>query len=252
MEPTWIDSFYEALEFFYWKPQHIGRRKYADADFDTVDKVKDHLRRMEVTLNQNLHQFFLLAPQKIRRDLLSTLFERRFDHAFVMYGRGVDSEFELMSSMQPDLLFISDMEVAAVEMKVGAKCSVEQVLKYALLGLAVEMRVNEKREHHLVLLGSGNLANQWAERFASIEAVKLGVTSADSGSFLQAMPARFRDHEGRFKRIVGELRLAYMSYGSLAEFLRHAMPPATDQSAGAEVFRNLISGVLEEFEVRKL
>src|SRR5882762_3961975 len=218
MELTWIDSFYEALEFFYWEPQHIGRRKYADADFDTVDKVKHHLRRMEVTLNQNLHHFFLLAPQKIRRDLLSTLFERRFDHVFVMYGRGVDSEFELMSSMQPDFLFISDTEVAAFEMKIGSKCSVEQVLKYALLGLAVELRVNEEREHHLVLLGSGNFANQWAERFAAIEAAKLAVISADSAAFLQSMPARFRGHEGQFKRIVGELRLAYMNYGSLAEF----------------------------------
>jgi hypothetical protein len=252
MEPSWVESFYEALEFFYWEPQHIGRRKYADADFDSIDKVKDHLRRMEVTLNQNLQQFFLLAPQQIRRGLLSTLFERHFGHDLVMYGRAVDGELELMSSMQPDLLFVSDREVAAIEMKIGAKCSVEQVLKYALLGLAVELRVGEERDHHLALLGSGNFVSQWTERFASIDALKLAVAAVDSESFLGGMPARFRDHKERFKRITRQLRLAYINYGSLGDYLKQAMPPLSDHSPGAEVLRKLITGVVEEFRVRQL
>jgi hypothetical protein len=27
MIPNWLDSYYEALEFFYWEPQHLGLKK---------------------------------------------------------------------------------------------------------------------------------------------------------------------------------------------------------------------------------
>jgi len=39
MESTWLDSYDEAVEFFYWEPQHIGRKKYAGT------KTNRHVRR---------------------------------------------------------------------------------------------------------------------------------------------------------------------------------------------------------------
>ncbi len=36
MTGGWLDSYYEALEFFYWEPQHLGRKKHATAEFNTI------------------------------------------------------------------------------------------------------------------------------------------------------------------------------------------------------------------------
>ena len=252
MEANWLDSYYEALEFFYWEPQHIGRKKHVSAEFNTLEKVTKHLRRIEVTLNHNISQFFLLAPAALRNDLFKELFARPFDHPFIMHGRGVDAEFELVNSMQPDFLFTSDTELVSLEMKVGAKSSVSQVLKYALLGLAVEMRVGAPRHHYLAFLGAGEFANQWQEQYASVDDLRHDIASTALASFLHKQPIRFREHQSRFIEIVENLHLAFINYPRFAAFLRGATPLKSDTSPGAAVYRKLISGLLGEFSRRQL
>lgn len=252
MESTWIDSYYDALHFFYWEPQHIGRKKHDSAEFNTLDKVKIHLRRIEVTLNHNLNQFFLLAPTSLRNSLFNELFDLEFGHPFVMYGGSVDNELKLISSMQPDFLFASDTETVAIEMKVGAKSSISQILKYALLGLAVEMHVGAPREHYLALLGVGKFSNQWQEQFESTADLRIALARMDLSSFLNRQPIRFREHQHRFNEIVTNLNLAFISYSGLATFLHSVLPPDSDKSIGAEVYRKLITGLLGELNNRQL
>lgn len=252
MESSWVESYYEALQFLYWEPQHIGRKKHGGAEFDTSEKVKKHLRRMEVTLNHNINQFFLLAPASLRNDLFRQLFDCSFHRPFIMYGGSVDDELKLINAMQPDFLFASDTEVVSLEMKVGAKSSVSQVLKYALLGLAVEMQVGAPRKHYLAVLGAGEFSNQWQEQFSSVAELRHAITNADLPSFLSKRPVRFREHQRRFNEIVASLDLAFVNYSGLAAFLRGVAPPDSDTTLGAEVYRKLVSGLLGEFKTRQL
>ena len=78
MIPNWLDSYYEALEFFYWEPQHLGLKKNVSNELDTIEKVEKHLRKMEVTLNHNTNQFLLLAPVALRTRLFQECFNRTF------------------------------------------------------------------------------------------------------------------------------------------------------------------------------
>src|SRR5438105_3341620 len=156
MEPSWIDSYYEALEFFYLEPQHLARKWHEKIGFKTADRVNDHLGQIEVTLNQNLHQFFALAPYRLRDALHAHAFARPGSQEFRLFGRGVDGQFDLDNTMQPDLLFTSDVAAFSIEMKVGAQSTVSQVLKYALLGLAVELKTGRRLDHYLMLLGRGD------------------------------------------------------------------------------------------------
>ena len=252
MEPDWTASYYEALEFFHREPQHIGRKKCASARFDTPDKVRRHLHRMETTLNHNLRQFFLLTPSTLRNELFAGLFTRRFGRPFVLWGDDIDSEFAGENATQPDLLFVSDVEVVAVEMKITTKCSLTQVLTYALLGLAVELRVGGPRRHCLTVLGRGDFASQWDEHFGSATELKLAIAHEDLDAFLSTQPDRFLRHEGRFREIVASLDLAFISYAELAAFLREAAPPASDETPGAQVYRKLIAGMLAELHGRGL
>jgi len=252
MGESWIDSYYEALEFFFWEPQHLGRNKRTNTEFDTIEKANAHLRRMEVTLNHNLSQFFMLAPTALRNALFEELFFETFERRFRLHGRGVDTEFELSNAVQPDLLFVADEELVSIEMKVGAKSSVSQVLKYALLGLAGEMHVGAPRRHFLIFLGPGQFSDQWREKFSSSADLRRAISSTDMALFLQKQPVRFREYQARFNDIVLNMRIEFINYPCLAAFLRRASPTGVDDSPGAEVYRKLISGLVGELSRRQL
>ncbi len=250
-EVTWVDSYYEALEFFYWEPQHLGRKKHSDAEFDTAPKVKKHLRKMEVTLNQNLHQFFLLAPDSLRNELFGRLFGRTLQGCLSLEGRDVDEKFRLQNSMQPDFLFTSTAHTVSFEMKLGSKSSLTQVLKYALLGLAVELKFGSETEHFLGFLGAGSFSNQWKERFDSIKELRHALAEVDCAPFLEKQPY-FRDHAPRFAQIVKSLSFCFVTYEELADHLLRESPLPSDVSPSAQVYRKLIEGVIGELHLRKL
>ena len=79
MATTWLDGYYEALKFFYWEPQHIGRKKDVARPVINLEKVMKHLRSMEVTLNHNINQFLLLAPIALRARSFHEFFRTTFD-----------------------------------------------------------------------------------------------------------------------------------------------------------------------------
>lgn len=251
-EPSWVDTYYESLEFFNQEPQHIGRRKYNDAQFRTLSEVRKPLRAMEVTLNQNLQQFFSLAPDTLRNQLFQELFNVRFDEPLVLLARDVDVEFALDNCMQPDILFASESEMVSLEMKVGARCSVDQVLKYALLGLAAEMKYGHQKKHFLAILAPGTLTSQFPERFGDIQSLREAILCEDLGRFLINKPRQFRERQKRLQDIAANLQLAFVNYKRLAEMFHEYAPPMNDKSPGAEVFRKLVSGVIGEFRRRHL
>jgi hypothetical protein len=207
---------------------------------------------MEVTLNHNIKQFFLLAPAAFRNNLFEKVFGRQFKKTFEMQGREVDEEFTLANCMQPDFLFISEAEVVSIEMKIKSKCSIDQVLKYALLGRAVEIQQKKEMEHYLALLGSGNITNQFPKGFNSIPELTLVIKNKPLDSFLHNKPEIFRQGEQRLQEIVNGMHVQFLNYKELTDILKGATPEQTDQSAGAEVYRNLINGLCHEISRRKL
>lgn len=262
MELTWVDTYYEALEFFYWEPQHFRVQTPATAEAEKLAKiakrasritqVRSHLRKMEVTLNHNLLQFFHLAPDNLRTRLFAEFFGRSFESAFEMHGRNFDEIFNI-DAVQPDVLFTSETDVVSIEMKIGSKCTVEQILKYALLGLAVEIkRGKQPLRHYLILLGSGSLAAQFREKFATVIDLKAKVEGIDLVGFLRNKPADFRQLQERLTKIVHAIQVRFCSYSRLSDLLNSSAPPQADQSDGAQVYRKLISGLVKELELRKL
>ncbi len=168
----------------------------------------------------------------------------------MLENRDVDKKFALQNCMQPDLLFISENSVVSIEMKVRSKCSVDQVLKYALLGLAVEICEQKQKEHYLVLLDPGVLASQFPEQFESIDRLRDAVALEDLTCFLRNKPRTLRD-EKRLQQIVQEMHVQFLSYAGLTSFLQRSGPPPTDQSAGAEVYRKLLDGLCDEINNRR-
>lgn len=252
MNTNWLDCYYEALEFFYWEPQHIGRKKNISGEAQTLEKVLIHLRKIEVTLNHNINQFFLVAPRSFHRRVFDAFFAKRFDLDFQLHGRGVDTQFDLADAMQPDFAFTSAEEVLSIEMKITAKSSLDQVLKYALLGLAIEIKEDFRKKHYLGFLGIGEFKDQWKEKFKDAGELQLAVQAADISAFISKQPARFRSHEGRLRSIANEMNYGFVNYQSFANVLKTEIPAHPDLSPAEEAYANLIQGLVSELKRREL
>jgi hypothetical protein len=252
MNSNWLDSYYEALEFFYWEPQHIGRKKNISGEFNTLDKVMRHLRKIEVTLNHNINQFLLIAPKSFHRTIFNEFFDEKFASDFEMHGRGVENKFDLVDAMQPDFAFTSAKEVLSIEMKVAAKSSIDQVLKYALLGLAIEIKEGNPKRHFLGFLGAGEFKDQWKEKFVDSRALRCAIEAADISEFIGKQPLRFRPFEARLRDIAKEMIFGFMNYQSFTKLLRDELPAQADASPAAEAYTNLIQGLVYEFKRREL
>ncbi len=201
----------------------------------------------------DLCRFFLLAPVSLRNELFTSLFVRRFSHPFTLYcSDDPDIGPTLENATRPDLLFVSEIEAVAIEMRQEAEGGLTEVLRHALLGLAVEMYVGAPRRHCLALVGARDFPSQWREHYSSVTELKLALARVDPAPFLAAQPARFHRHEDRFMAIVASLDMAFLSYAELAAFLRDAVPPEDDMSPDAQVCRKIIEATLEEFERRGL
>lgn len=248
---NWIDSYYDALEFFYGEPQHLRKKMRNGGQPTSLAEVRKRLRAIEVPLNHNLHQFFRLAPGRLVEAIFAAAFGYSPTGPFELHGRNVDRDFRLKNSVQPDLLFTADQGVVSIEMKIGAKCSPQQVLKYALLGLAVERHFHRDMMHHFLLVGCGEFRDQWSKPLGSVSDLRRALLEADLDAFLKARPIEFRLPD-RFTAIVHEMRLAFLSYDSLASVLMQAIPNEGDSSDGAEVYRKLLDGLLDELKRRQL
>ena len=252
MERSWTDSYFDSLEFFYWEPQHLGRKKHADSRLDSIIKVREHLRVMEVTLNHNFSQFLSLAPREFRRQLFQRIFSSPFEDDYVMHGRGVEEVYGLPQSTQPDLFFTSPNQVVSLEMKLSAKSSIEQVIKYALLGLADEIASGQEKHHYLVFLSPGAFSSLWKEGWNDVGQLTSMLHKADIASFLEKQPNKFRARLNRLRRIVETLTLGHLTYKDVTEFLHGIESSTTSNGGGAEVYRKLINGLVGELKLRNL
>lgn len=252
-EDSWVDRYYEALDFLYREPQNLGRAKSPNSKLNTLVKVQVRLRSMEVTLNHLLQQFLSLAPSSLRGRLFECGLGEPITGDLAMSGWDVDREYKLQNSNQPDFLFTTNDETFSLEMKIEAKSGCQQVLKYALLGLAVEhARDNRPMRHSVLFLGKGDFRDLWRKkgRYSSIDALKL-VLETEKLSFLSGQPEHLRTQESRYFEIVSTLSVGFLSYDSLAALLAAEIDQA-DGSAGSQVYRKLLDGMLDELDRRRL
>jgi len=192
MASSWVDAYYEALDFFFWEPQHLGRKMHAEAKLKSPKDVQAHLRTIEVTLNHQLKQFFAIAPHRVRPRLFEEVLGTAFSKDFSMVGSDYDEAYQLKSSTQPDFLFVNSAQSVSLELKVHSKSTTKQVLKYALVALAVELSDGVKRTHSLIYLAPNRFPNLWPQKFATpVELRK--VLSQEKTLFLSRAKKKFSD-----------------------------------------------------------
>lgn len=250
MDQSWVADYYEALDFFFWEPQHLGRRRYAESAFQKHTEVQAHLREMEVTLNHLLKQFFSLAPTSFRNRFAEAALCRPVTGRFSMAGSDYDKEFHLGGTIQPDLLFTTADQTISVEMKLKAKSSVTQVLKYLLLSLATETHVKSKKDHQLIFIGPTKFVDLWKEKFRDADSLRLALAEKLDG-FASKYQRRLTQTLPRFLEISRSIEIAFLTYEELDRLLEFEQR-GLDESELAEVYAKLLEGLRTELTRRGL
>ena len=248
----WTSEYYDVMEFYYWEPQHLGKIKNKESRFNNEKKALQHIQNMEVSLNHLFNVFFRLTPSSFTHKMISEFFNKKIEEKFTLQGRYAVSKFSAL--VQPDLLLSSNETNLSIEMKIGAKSTLEQIYKYALLHW-LEQNQNKKTKKSLLLyIGKDDFTNLWSERFSTIEELKKNVLSSNIEK-LQNKASKVESVEINWDEVqdlVGKTIITYCSYSQFASFLKIFIGQISVNSEASETIEKLFNGLYCELERRQL
>jgi len=249
---AWTSEYYDVMEFYYWEPQHLGKIRNKESRYNNAKEALEHIRNMEVSLNHMFNVFFRLAPSSFTNQIIDKYFKKDIKDKFKLQGRYSVSEFSAL--VQPDLLFSSKETNFSIEMKIGAKSSLEQVYKYSLLHW-LEQEHNKKSKKSLLLyIGKDDFTSLWRERFSTIEELKEAVVTSDIEK-LKTKASKIEKVEVNWdevKKLVEETTVAYCSYSQFATMLKASANQLPKNNEATETVVKLFSGLYSELKGRGL
>jgi|SaaInlLV_10m_DNA_3_1039740.scaffolds.fasta_scaffold15591_2 hypothetical protein len=248
----WTSEYYDAMEFYYWEPQHLGKIKNPSSRYNNQFQSLEHIQNMEVSLNHMFNTFFRLSPNGFTNSLLNTTCGVATNNKFLMQGRYDVRGFS--NVVQPDLLFTADNINFSIEMKIGAKSSLEQVYKYALLHWLEQQHSGVERQSVLLYIGKGGFQDLWSEKFTNIQ----DVIDAAIQSNIDKLKTRAEKVEGmaidwdEVENVLSKTVIGYCNYQDFSEILNNYSNSLHSDSDCYETVAKLFDGLTEELQRRGL
>jgi len=263
-EGDWTSQYYDVSEFYYWEPQHLGKIKNPKSRYNNQQDVLNHIQNMEVSLNHMFNVFFRIVPSKFINTLLdetcnidtSPVIRTDVQDDFYMQGRYDVLKFSKL--VQPDLLFTSEIANFSIEMKIGAKSSLEQVYKYALLHWLEEKHTGIKKESVLLYMGvKEKFSSLWPEQYSNPDEVIQAALELDIDN-LKLRASKTESVEVNWdevKDILKRTNIGYCSYPLFCTILdvqKHRIQNESNSHECKEMTRNLFDGMWSELSRRGL
>ena len=250
MKSNRTEIVYDIYSFLYREPQHLGKMKNPESAYTTYDKAMTNMQKKEVSLNHLaniffsflpsdlLHQFFLQSVQKSLQADEYDLFVRSLDK--VVQGIG--------DFTQPDIFFVGEQNTISLEMKIGAKSSLEQLMKYAFLHYKEQETSGVQKVHHLIYLGKWAFTSLREEKFDDVEALKNAFTTYQIPQKSKKWKISLGQYTQEIRSMVEQMNISYILYTDLKQFCLDNLP---DQKANRQLYK-LLQGMIEELEMRRL
>ena len=250
MKSNRTEIIYDIYSFLYREPQHIGRMKNPESRYDTYDKAMAHLKNMEVTLNHLTNVFFTFLPSKLLHQFFeSALQQPLWSDEYDIFVRSLENVVqEIGDFTQPDVFFVGNKNTISIEMKVGAKSSLEQVMKYGLLHHKEYETSWIKKQYHLIYLGQGNFSSLWNEKFSSVNELKKAFSDYTIPEVSKKGWIPLADYEQAIKSMVADMTISYINYDDLRHFCSTNLPMVSHSRQTSK----LLQWMIVELEDRKL
>jgi len=230
----WSEEYANILEFYFWEPQHLNRISPSKEKRRPVNEVISALMKREVPLNHQLNFFFRLAPVGLKARWLGSIFPG-MEVSEACFQSLLASP--IYAACQPDLYLNSRGSRFFVELKVGAKSSMDQLCKYALLAAYLSLHDADKP--------SGLLFMGLRRNFSEIEASLLVRHSSDFTlpNKVKAHAARLCVPEEAVLEAARNMEVAFRAYSDFDQYLKSEADQIDGASDGDETLAKLIAGM---------
>jgi hypothetical protein len=153
IEASWIEELYRYAEYYHGERQHLTGPR---------EEVRERMRRTEVPLNAILNITLRLLPDSSTGRLLGIfLTEPRVHFGSLALTRLHPDDAKLRHTVQPDVSLESETARVFIELKVSARCTLQQVQKYVLLHALRNNGTGAGKVPFLLFLSPRRLYNQW-------------------------------------------------------------------------------------------
>lgn len=204
------------------------------------------MRGLEETLNHIFNITFAIAPDSVVRELLHQSAGIEDRGPLETVGREMPARLGLGKAnvAQQDGLFVSPQAILSVELKLGAKTSREQMLKYLMITLLEEKRSGKRSDIGLLYI----TPHDAAEVMHQAGATEGGQLPEDFiGQFqptkLNATARRIieSDREG-MEDVASRIRLSHISWAALVSRSEDVLARLDMKSVGHQTLARLLQG----------
>ena len=240
-QSEWPDEYENILEFYFWEPQHLNRFSPPAERRLPLNTVFERLRVKEVPLNHLFTIFFSLAPAALSARLISAIAPGITCNSAYLINIPRVRRSKLPGICQPDLVFMADARTVFLELKIRARTSIEQILKYALAGEVI--RGNRDRPPALVFVGK-------SPTFAEVDVFE---AQREAASFV--VPAKIERYADNLNVSLEQLIQAAhhmpvfrTSYTAIRSHLSSELETISAQAEGGETLRRLVKGMIRALD----
>ncbi len=252
MASTWNTEYYDIMSFFYWEPQHLGKKRYPESTYKSLKDAMVHLKKMEVTLNHQFNFFFRLLPENMYLDFFRSIVPGLVEDNYHYQNREDVEGLQLNDATQPDILFVGSKSIIGVELKIGAKTTFEQVLKYAMLFYFEQKRSGSAKVCNLIFFGSGSFSNLFKEKPSSVEELKGNLLVDMLPDVTKKGGISLVGEKEAIVEVARSMTIAFVSYSEVYTRLNELKSGIDKLSPYHDTPLKLIDGMLNELEIRGL
>jgi len=244
MKNNWTEIIYEIYDFLYWEPQHIWKIKNKNSKINSVDKSLNHIKNIEVSLNQILKIFFYFLQNNIFKNFINLKWKKDYlEDNYFLYLKEIEELIEWINwATQPDFFFIWEESNIFIEMKINSKSSLEQLMKYIFLHIKDCERVWKNKKLNLIYLAKWEFKNLFKEKFNNIDELKKEFQDFEIPKITKKGNNNLEEYFEKIKEIWKNMDIDFISYLDFKNFC------IKNRKSNEKLF----SWIINELENRKL
>ena len=151
---------------------------------------------------------------------------------------------------QPDVFMASADTCFSVEVKIGAKSSLEQVVKYALLHCWHEKKEVKPLVSRLLYLTPRPEAKTWGENFADVDGMQAAMDGFDFDALLKKSKMGKYLTSAELEAASRSMQVAHITFARFHEITKIYAGSISPDERYADSIRKLFDGLLHELEFR--
>ncbi len=245
---------YDIYEHLFWEPQRIWRKKPPVAKYKNRQEVLTNLKGKwwETSLNHILNIFFTFLPSQLLHQFLeSSAQEPLWFDEYELYVRdlsGVVDVADIWSITQPDLFLVWEKNIVSIEMKIGIKSSLDQVMKYSLLHHLESQTSGIQKKSYLIFLGIWDFSTVRPKKYKNIQELREALHDFDIESIKKNKKMNYSHYEKAIRTTLKHTTLAYITYQDIADFCVVHI----DEVKGNLQVMKLLQWMIDELKDRQL